>query len=299
MMAVLKDFLWHCKFEKNLDLKTIKAYETDLKQFINIVGNKCSIIEITKQEIKFYLQSISCFRHKTIKRKLASLRAMLNHVEYEDERYINPMRKMHICLREPLRLPTVMNIEECRKIIEAVHKNYTECSPYSTMVSIRNVAVIEMLLATGMRVSELCNLRNGDIDLSQGRITIIGKGNKERVVFVCQPETLSALTSWIKTKTDHSSGLPFFTNRLKRGLSPQSVRHLIHHIVSQAGLSKHITPHTFRHTLATLLLEEDVDIRYIQSILGHSSISTTQIYTHVNLSKQKQIFQAKHPRRNI
>lgn len=299
MMATLKDFLWHCEFEKKLDRKTIKAYETDLKQFISIVGNEHSIKDITKLEIKQYLQSISYLRHKTIKRKLASLRSMLNHIEHEDESYINPMRKMHIHMREPLRLPTVLNMEECRKIIDAVHRNMTNKSSYSALASIRDVAVVEMLLATGMRVSELCNLRNGDVDLSQGEITIIGKGNKERIVYVCQPETLSALTRWMQVKASQSPELPFFTNRLNRGLSPQSVRHLIRHLAVQASLSKHITRHTFRHTLATLLLEEDVDIRYIQSILGHSSISTTQIYTHVNLSKQKQICQMKHPRRRL
>lgn len=299
IMAALEDFLWHCKFEKKLDAKTIRAYKTDLKQFISNTGNNLETRDITKINIKQYLQSISHFRHKTIKRKLASLRAMLNHIECEDETYINPMRKMHIHIREPLRLPTVMSLEECRKIIEAVYGSLTKETPYSAITTIRNIAVVEMLFATGMRVSELCNLRNCDVNMPQGTITIIGKGNKERVIYICQPKTLAALAQWMGTKTDKNTELPFFTNRLNRRLSPQSVRHLIRHLVAQANLSKHITPHTFRHTLATLLLEEDVDIRYIQSILGHSSISTTQIYTHVNLSKQKQIFQVKHPRRHI
>lgn len=298
--TAIEEFLWHCRFEKNLDDKTIKAYNVDLAQFSCMVGETYALKEITKSEIKRYLQSISHFQHKTIKRKLASLRAMLNYFECEDESYINPMRKMQIRMREPMRLPTVMNLDELRKILRAVHLNATEpATHYSTIAAIRNIAVIELLFATGMRVSELCNLKNKDVDIIHGIIRIIGKGDKERVIYVCQEDTISALTQWIGKKNNNDEERPFFTNRLHRPLSSQSVRHLVRRLVQDAGLNKHITPHTFRHTLATLLLEEDVDIRYIQSILGHSSISTTQIYTHVNLSKQKQIFQVKHPRRLI
>ncbi len=295
--TVIEDFIWHCRFEKNLDDKTIKAYNVDLKQFADTVGNDYTLKEVSKSEIKKYLQCISHFKHKTIKRKLASLRAMLNYVECEDESYINPMRKMQIRIREPIRLPTVMNLDEFKAILSEAYKNAEHA--HANKATIRDIAVVELLFATGMRVSELCNLKNGDVDVIHGTVRIIGKGNKERIIFVCQPETIAAITLWQQTKNVTNADSPFFTNRLNRSLSSQSVRHLIHHLVRQAGLTKHITPHTFRHTLATLLLEEDVDIRYIQSILGHSSIATTQIYTHVNLSKQKQIFQMKHPRRRI
>lgn len=298
--TAIEEFLWHCRFEKNLDDKTINAYNVDLRQFAGTISSTFALNEISKSEIKKYLQSISHFQHKTIKRKLASLRAMLNYFECEDESYINPMRKMQIRMREPMRLPTVMNLDELRKILRTVHLNATEqATHYSTIAAIRNIAVIELLFATGMRVSELCNLKNKDVDIIHGTIRIIGKGDKERVIYVCQEDTISALIQWIGKKSDNDEERPFFTNRLHRPLSSQSVRHLVRRLVQDAGLNKHITPHTFRHTLATLLLEEDVDIRYIQSILGHSSISTTQIYTHVNLSKQKQIFQVKHPRRHI
>ncbi len=295
----IESFLWHCRFERGLDDKTIKAYQVDLFQFARAVGKNCSLAEINKWDIKQYLQSISHFRHKTIKRKVASLRAMLNYFECEEESYINPMRKMQIRIREDMRLPVVMNINELSEILRMVRRPVEKYTAYSAIAAVRNVAVIELLFATGMRVSELCNLRNEDVDTAQGTVRIIGKGNKERVVYVCQADTVSALIQWINARADNNAGHPFFTNRLKNALSPQSVRHLVRQLVRQAGLKKHITPHTFRHTLATLLLEEDVDIRYIQSILGHSSISTTQIYTHVSLSKQRQIFQIKHPRRHI
>ena len=120
------------------------------------------------------------------------------------------------------------------------------------------------------------------------------KGDKERIVDICQRKTLKILTEWIVFRADAiSSNEPFFTSRLGKKLSPQSVRWLVRDVVTDLGIKKHITPHTFRHTFATLLLE------YIQQMLGHSSIVTTQIYTHVNLQKQHEILSKKHPRRLI
>lgn len=296
--VAINEFLWHCRFEKNLDIKTIRAYQTDLEQFTGVIDKSRPIKEIARTDIKGYLQAISSFQPKTIKRKLASLRAMLNYYECEDETYVNPMRKMQIRIREPIRLPAVMTAEELRSILKEVYKT-TGTSPHSCKMKLRDIAVVELLFATGIRVSELCNLKIRDVNVAQGIIHIIGKGNKERIIYVCQQETISALFHWQQKRNTTKDCDPFFINRLGKPLSPQSVRHMIHRLTRQTGLKKHITPHTFRHTLATMLLEEDVDIRYIQSILGHSSIATTQLYTHVNISKQKQIFQIKHPRRWI
>ena len=300
--AAIREFLWHCRFEKKLDEKTIRAYQADLRQMAEIVGETTDIFIMSKTDIKGYLQAIAHFKHKTIKRKIATLRSMLNYLECEYENYINPMRKMQIKMKEPLRLPVVMTIEEMRRILNSLYSrtNNSAESTYSYKAAIRNIAIVELLFASGMRVSELCNLRNKDVDLVNGEVRIIGKGNKERIIHICQSETLQALHQWLKQENGAcDSQAPFFTNRLHRGLSTQSVRQLIRSIVSATGLSKHITPHTFRHTFATLLLEEDVDVRYIQSLLGHSSIATTQIYTHVNMNKQRQILQTKHPRRRI
>lgn len=300
--AVIREFLWHCRFEKKLDEKTIRAYRADLRQMAEIIGETTDIFIMSKTDIKRYLQAIAHFKHKTIKRKIATLRSMLNYLECEYEDYINPMRKMQIKMKEPMRLPVVMTIEEMRRILNSLYCriNNSAENTYSHKAAIRNIAVVELLFASGMRVSELCNLRNKDVDMVNGEVRIIGKGNKERIIHICQSETLQALHRWLKQENGVcESQAPFFTNRLHRGLSTQSVRQLIRSIVSATGISKHITPHTFRHTFATLLLEEDVDVRYIQTLLGHSSIATTQIYTHVNMNKQRQILQTKHPRRRI
>lgn len=300
--VAITEFLWHCRFEKKLDEKTIRAYRADLRQMAEITGPMRGIFEISKTDIKCYLQAIAHFQHKTIKRKIASLRSMLNYLECEYEDYINPMRKMQIKMKEPMRLPVVMTIEELRRILASLYCRFEKCArgTYAYKSAVRNIAVVELLFASGMRVSELCSLRNRDVDMENGELRIIGKGNKERIIHICQPETLQALHRWLKQENGVcDSQAPFFTNRLHRGLSTQSVRQMIRHIISATGIGKHITPHTFRHTFATLLLEEDVDVRYIQNLLGHSSIATTQIYTHVNMNKQRQILQTKHPRRRI
>ena len=293
---VVNDFLWHCRYEKSLDQKTIKAYQVDLNQFIYCIPIDTPIHSLSKADIKSYLLSLECYQSKTIIRKIASLKAMLNFYECEDDGFVNPMRRMQIKMKLPVRIPVAMTLEEIREILKMVYsrKNNAEVDNF---VAVRDVAIIELLFASGMRVSELCSLCNKDVDVIHGTIKIIGKGNKERIVHICQTDTLNALLEWNSVKTELSPGLPYFINRLNNRLSTQSVRLMISKLASECGFNKHVTPHTFRHTFATLLLEEDVDIKYIQHLLGHSSIVTTQIYTHVNLHKQRQILSNKHPRR--
>lgn len=151
-----------------------------------------------------------------------------------------------------------------------------------------------------MRISELCSLKLSDIDLKNKTVLIYGKGAKERMLQIENPEVISALILYQQTfKEDIDSCGYFFVNKLRRKLSDQSVRFMINHYAKLAGIEQHITPHMFRHSFATLLLEQDVDIRYIQRMLGHSSISTTEIYTHVSNTKQKDILIHKHPRNLI
>ena len=165
---------------------------------------------------------------------------------------------------------------------------------------LRNLAVLELLFATGLRVSELCSLRPNDINLKNGEIRIWGKGSRERMVYIGNPESLTILKQYEKAFAPKiQTANWFFINRLGSRLSEQSVRNMVTDYTQRALVQEHVTPHMFRHTFATLLLEEDVDIRYIQDILGHSSITTTQIYTHVSQNKQKSILKKKHPRNKI
>jgi len=305
LQTTINEFLTHCQFEKNLNAKTIEAYTTDLKQFLNFVASEDvreDVRKVDKTILKKYIQKLSSFKTKTIKRKMACLKAMFNYLEYENDDFYSPFHRLKIRLKDAFILPTVMNIDEVRQILNMLYQSLNNVNPkkYKHKSTVRDIAVVELLFATGIRVSELCQLQVNDIDLKQGIIKIFGKGSKERMIQICQQETIQALQNYINLFSDQiQPDQPFFVNRLGKGLSTQSVRIMIKNHIKQSEINKHITPHTFRHTFATLLLEENVDLKYIQTLLGHSSITTTQIYTHVNTEKQKEILLTKHPRRKI
>ena len=173
-------------------------------------------------------------------------------------------------------------------------------SPYQKRCVIRDIAVIELLFATGIRISELCSLKPADINLYDQDILIRGKGSKERKIQLGNDNVISILHEYQEEcRADIETCGYFFINRLKQRLSEQSVREMINKYCTLAAIDLHITPHMFRHSFATCLLEADVDIRYIQEMLGHSSIHITEIYTHVAMSKQKDILTTKHPRKNL
>jgi len=301
------EFINHCKYEKNLSEKTIKAYSSDLAQLKMFLIEKdfsSEIEQITKTEIRGFLEAISKLKPKSIKRKVATMKAMFSFLEFEDKITVNPFRKMKIKIQEPKRLPKVMDIKDVNAMFKSAYTRNSLCkdsSEYSYLESLRNIVVIELLFATGARVSEIANLYEENIDFSLGSLKIKGKGNKERIIQICNKETLKILKEYhkcFKRKIQNSGGF-FLVNRLGKKLSDQSIRGIVKDLSNEAKIQKHITPHVFRHTLATLLLEKDVDIKYIQSILGHSSIMTTQIYTHVNREKQRQILTIKHPRKDF
>lgn len=302
-----KDFLLHCKFEKNLSDKTLKAYQIDLFQIQSFFSNNLlvqNLAEITRNHIREYLVYISKLKPATVKRKIASTKALFNYLEFEDKILINPFRKMKLNIKEPRRLPKVMDFREISIILSAAYNKLNGLTDYSTyryFECMRNIVVIELLFTTGARVSEISGLTKESVNLKTGNIHINGKGGRERLIQICNKETITILNDYYKyyhSKIERS-GNYFFVNRFGFKLSEQSIRKLVNQLALDTKINKHITPHMFRHSFATLLLEKDVDIKYIQTLLGHSSIMTTQIYTHVNQEKQRQILKAKHPRKDF
>ena len=293
-----EEFLRYCRFERKLDEKTIKAYRFDIKQFADNLMKSAKLGDVTRDYLKQWIESLSKYRYKTIKRKIASVNALMNYLEGEFEEFNNPLRSLHIRLKPPVRLPVVMTKDEMQRIVGRLDKEITATeNNRQKFLNVRNKAIIELLFGSGMRIGELCGLRNKDVDLQLGQVRIIGKGNKERIVDICLPAILNPLRQWIKLR--ESSEDPkdaFFTSHIGRKLGPQTIRALVRQLTRECKIEKHVTPHTFRHTFATLLLEENVDISYIQHILGHSSISTTQIYLHVNPFRQREILMNHHPR---
>lgn len=301
----IASFLFHVEYEKRLSPKTLKAYTIDLKQMQGVLvqNNAPQQLEsLDKNVLRIYIQWLMRYKPKTMKRKVAVAKSLFSYLEFEEVIAVSPFRKMRVRVKEPLQLPTALTRREIERLFQYVYSLRGEVenkSEFAYTAWKRDVAVLELLFATGVRVSELCALKPADLDLTTGLVKIIGKGQKERHIYIGSSEVKTALRTYRKSFTSYAGQGTFFVNRLGAPLSPQSVRFMIRRYAAAAQIGKHITPHTFRHTFATLLLEEDVDIKYIQSFLGHSSIMTTQIYTHVNRKKQKRILVNKHPRRRL
>jgi len=292
-------FLRHCKSEKNLDPKTIKAYSIDFKQFLEFHKTATTIPQrqdLDKELLRDYFQHLQIqYKPKTVKRKIASLKALLNFLEIEDLILFNPFRKLRIHIKEPFMLPRVMTLNEVKKLFRVAYHTLAESNEERKNNVSRDISILELLFATGIRVSELCNLASEDVNLSAQYIKVFGKGKKERIIPICTTEIVDVLRNY---HSSNSANTFFFLNRLHKRISEQSVRFMVNKYARVAGL-RFITPHVFRHTFATQLLEQGVDIKYIQQLLGHSSILTTQIYTHVSKRKQREILTKKHPRIHI
>lgn len=293
----IAEYIEYCEYRRRLDYKTLKAYKIDLSQFEDFCTDLSDCF--AKSVVDDFITNLhKQYKPKTVRRKIASLKAFFHHMEYRELLNENPFAKLDIRFREAKLLPKTIPFHSIQTFLSTLYaqKELAE-SEYQLRCCIRDIAVIELLFATGMRISELCSLKPSDIDFESNNILIYGKGAKERIIQLGNQEVIAALILYQETfKTDIEVCGYFFVNRLQHKLSDQSVRFMINHYAELAGISQHITPHMFRHSFATLLLEQDVDIRYIQRMLGHSSISTTEIYTHVSSTKQKDILTKKHPR---
>jgi len=296
LKQAMNEYLTYCEHQKKLSAKSIKAYAIDLEQLRRHVASDNIP---TKGDITTYITCLhKNYMPRTAKRKIASISAFLNYLEFEEILSDNPIKKIKIKFQIPQILPRTISITIIESVLRVAYQELKEAqTAYALNVALRNVAMIELLFATGLRVSELCSLNVDCIDLNNGSIIIMGKGAKERVLQIGNPEVLSILRRYTEENAAniHKSSC-FFVNRLSSRISEQSVRFLVKRLCAKADVRQNITPHMFRHSFATLLLEEDVDIRYIQRMLGHSSIVTTQIYTQVTVEKQRQILTTKHPR---
>ena len=207
----------------------------------------------------------------------------------------NPFDKLQIRIHSPRQLPRIIPSQIVHDLLQSAYDNYR---PGSRWI-LRDIVVLELLFSTGLRVSELCALSKETFLLTDSglRLLVNGKGRKERIIQITTPELVHLTKIYDNefSKEIQNQGAILF-NQKGRPLSPQSVRRIINKYLKRIGVSSHVTPHMFRHTFATSLLEAGLDIRYIQSLLGHSSISTTQIYTHVTVNRLTSLLAEKHPR---
>lgn len=303
LLKLIDTYLNRCEYQNNLDNKTIKAYKIDLQQFYAFISNRDSYLK--KEHIVDFIISLKKdkqYAAKTIRRKVASLKAFYNFLKYEGYIDNNPFQEIRLKYSEPLTLPKTIDMSNLNRLFSYIHtlKNNKYKSDYAREIITRDICILEILFGTGIRIGELCKLKHTDININENYIKVFGKRSKERIIPIYNDNIINSINNYAKTNLrQQSSCIFFFINNRNHPLSDQSIRNLIKKYTKDCGITAHITPHMFRHTFATSLLEDNIDIRNIQLILGHKSIITTQIYTHLTSNKKNDIMRLNNPRNKI
>jgi len=285
MFRYVEKFILYLEVEKNYSRHTLLSYKNDLYDFMDFLGKVPlpKVDYLLLRKFFAYLRSRQ-YRPRTLARKLSSLRRYFVFLQREGYIAHNPaVLLMSPKIDKPL--PKFLTETEMVKLIEA---------PHSEKISEkRNKAIFELLYSSGLRVSELVSLNTDKIDLIGNVVKVLGKGKKERLVPLGD-KAIEAIRSYLSQRKEKTSIL--FLNKNKTRLSARSVRNIINKYVNTISLLNNISPHVFRHSFATHMLNHGADLRSVQELLGHISLSTTQIYTHVTTDRLKTVYNKAHPR---
>lgn len=285
----LEEFIGFVLIEKGLAKNTALSYKSDLQIFLKYLQDKnVSYQTLTHEEITnflWYLKTDKKLKARSIYRMIESVRQYYKFLISENVITTDPTVYLTVP-KIPINLPDVLNKQEVDKLLNSIND--------TDDLSIRNRAMLELLYATGLRVSELINIKFSDININEKFIKIMGKGKKERLIPFGETAKLY-IKRYLKIRKDKNTETIFLT-RLGKGISRVEFWRQLKNIAVKAGLIQKVKPHTLRHSFATHLLSAGADIRFVQEMLGHSSISTTQIYTHVSKEYLKEQHQKFHPR---
>ena len=294
MDSLVDSYLHYLVVEKGLSRNTIESYGRDLRVFLDFVEGRGirSFRQVTRGDVLAFLKELQGrgLSVRSVSRALISLRGLFRFLLLEGHLEEDPVEEMEVP-RPPRSLPHVLSLQEVERILEAPDPG--------TPLGVRDRAMLELLYATGMRVSELAGLVPEGVDIQVGFVRVKGKGDKERVIPIGEVarERLDIYLREGRPRLLKGRESPYlFVNRQGRGLSRQGIWKLIKRYALQAGVLTPITPHTLRHSFATHLLERGADLRFVQVMLGHADIGTTQIYTHLNQEYLRKIYQQYHPR---
>lgn len=300
---ILKDicirFVSFCELTRKLSNHTIRAYSKDLEIFCDHVGEQTQINDIDRAVLKSFIHALceSDSSMSSNKRRIACVKAMFRWMELEDIILVNPFHKIEVKLKLPRKLPRNIPNAELSCLIKTARSELGLASKHKysqknliplvkakrELNKLTTVVVLELLISTGIRVGELVAIQEAHVYWQEGRIRILGKGQRERYVFLPDPELIALIKSYVKIKAITSPQCnTLLVNSRGKAASTQYIRKLIKSLSQKSRISRNITPHMYRHSAACQLLEADVDIRFVQRLLGHHSISTTEIYTHVN-----------------
>ncbi len=272
---------------------TVNSYILDIEEFLLFITYKLGIKhinEVNKLVIRSFVAELQKLEYKksSIARKISSLKTFFKFLVKKQIIEKNPLLYIYNVKREKL-LPKFLTKEEITKLLELIQ-------PKDFFTS-RDRAILELLYSSGLRISELAGLNENDIDMYEGIVTVVGKGNKERIVPVGDV-ALNYIRQYLNYKTQAGFvNKALFLNKNGKRLTVRGIRGILSKWITLAALHKKVSPHTLRHTFATHLLEAGCDLRSIQEMLGHKSLSTTNIYTHVTLERLKKVYETAHPRK--
>lgn len=289
MKEVLNKFIDYLSNQKNYSKNTIKSYKKDISQFISFLKEE-KIGDFEKVGYDDFIKFISKlksseFKEKSIGRKIAAIKSFYKFLTLRKYIKKNPALLIK-SPKIPERLPNFLTYNEVLKILEI--------PPRDNWQYLRDRAIIELLYSTGIRVGELVNLKIEDINFAEEVIKVKGKGRKERIVPVGK-FALDCLIEYIERRPNKGEKFVFL-NKYGKKLTERSVERIIKKYSIIAGINKKVTPHTLRHTFATHLLDRGADLRFVQELLGHERITTTQVYTHLTIEKLKELYNKFHPR---
>ncbi|MHC4320995.1 MAG: tyrosine recombinase XerC [Planctomycetota bacterium] len=293
------DFVAKLEHERGLSEHTLRAYHKDLLQFDNFLKaeKRSSLESINHLLLRRFLAVLRSknYSKTTIARKLASIRSFFKFLIREGELVSNPFEMLRTPKQEK-KLPHFLSISDVDVLLKT-----PDCS---SVMGLRDMAILETLYSTGIRVSELVGLDESDIDSFGGMIKVQGKGKKERLVPIGSP-AIKAINKYVDSKSKSKKSEkekvgksePLFLNKFGGRLTARSVARSLDKYLKMSGVNLLTSPHTFRHSFATHLLDKGADLRSVQEMLGHSSLSTTQIYTHITTERLKNVYDKAHPRK--
>lgn len=296
MKHLLEQFLDYLSIEQNLSFNTIDSYRNDLKRYLEFVTAEkkySDLNEITSKDVSAFVQLLNSLglSPKSISRNLSAIRTFHKYLMNEDMLENDPAENIDMP-KMPKTLPSVLEIAEVEKILEQPDT--------LEHLGIRDRAMLELIYACGLRISELLSLKQNDIRTDAGFLRVFGKGSKERMVPVGDVAMNWILVYQEKVRPHllgkQSSDDALFLNSRGKKMSRMGFWKIVKRYTDMAGVKKEVTPHTFRHSFATHLLEGGADLRVVQELLGHSDISTTQIYTHIDREYLKEVHKTFHPR---
>lgn len=290
----IEAFLRVCRIEKNLTQRTIKAYRSDLCDFRKFLHDK-TITQVTIDDLRAYCEHLQEQRRSssTLRRRIAALKVFYSFLNTEGAIATSPASGLRSRYRQWKRLPKVLSLDEVKRLLETAKSiaNNAKCATIDQLFrALRNWLIIELLFSTGMRIDELSRVNAEDLKNDNTQLLVRGKGRKQRMLYLHNTEVKELLSHYIGLRSESCNGeAALLLNKSGRRLSVHSIGYIFSKIRDMAKVPRTYTPHCLRHTMATALVENGADLRAVQEILGHSSISTTEIYVHVSNRRRQEV----------